>query len=88
MQLLVFFLFQLRCNFGITNFLPKKTFKNSVLNLKKVKNGRNSIFIKILLIPFFLGTTDMKFLFMMLCLWKLSRLSYWKLYHIIPLNFL
>ena len=58
MQLLVFFLFQLRCNCGISNFFTKKTLKNDVLNLKKVKNGLNSIFIKIGLIPFFLGTTD------------------------------
>ena len=57
MQLLVFF-FQLRCNYGITNFLPKKTLKNGVLHLKKVKNGLNSIFIKIGLVPFFIGTTD------------------------------
>ena len=57
MQLLVFFRFQFRCNCGISN-LKKKTLKNDVLNLRKVKNGRNSIFLKIGLITFFLGTTD------------------------------
>ena len=39
MQLLVFFLFQLRCNCGISNYLPKKTLKNDVPILKIVKNG-------------------------------------------------
>ena len=58
MQLLVFFLFQLRCNYGIIEFFTKKTLKNNVLNLEKVKNGLNSIFIKIGHTPFVLGTTD------------------------------